>query len=118
MDIDPASARWGIRGSHVTGDILEVTESFPADFFDLIILNGVFGFGVDRTDQIDRCLTRVSLVLSTGGFLIIGWNTDKTIDPMRLDSLAGFHYSEALPFQRQCFQASTHVYDFLSKVSS
>lgn len=117
IDIDPEAARWGVPGQHVVGDVLEVDRLFPADEFDAVIMNGVFGFGIETVDQIDRALHAVSNVMTEGGLLVVGWNTDKTIDTSTLASMgAHFHYSERIPFpRRKRFPTLTHVYDFYVK---
>src|SRR2546429_9679622 len=46
IDIDPTKAQWGVKGRHVIGDITEADAFLPLAFFDWVIMNGVFGWGV------------------------------------------------------------------------
>lgn len=116
IDIDPAARRWSVGGKHIVGDIAQADELFPDRFFDAVILNGVFGFGVNTAEQMDRCLLALSNIVSSGGLLIIGWNTDKTVDPIFLGSTKRFlQYSHLALFQRHSVDSSTHVYDWLVK---
>ena len=47
IDIDPTVARWGAPKRHVIGDIQDALDHWPPSTFDIIVLNGVFGFGLN-----------------------------------------------------------------------
>ena len=117
IDIDPVAAKWGVPGRHIIGDVLHADEMFRESEFDVSIMNGVFGFGIETIDEMDRAVKSIATITKQGGLLIIGWNTDVISDPADLPSIKQhFRYSEAEPFsKRQTFQSSTHVYDFYVK---
>ena len=50
IDIDAASARWGAGNKHIIGDF-QTIESQCDVLFDVVIMNGVFGFGLDTVSS-------------------------------------------------------------------
>jgi hypothetical protein len=114
IDIDPVAAKWGVPGRHIIADVLHADEMFRESEFDVSVMNGVFGFGIETIDEMDRAVKSIATITKQGGLLIIGWNTDVISDPADLPSIKQhFRYSEAVPFsKRQIFPSSTHVYDF------
>ena len=84
IDIDPIAARWGAPERHVIGDILDEPSHWPASSFDTIILNGVFGFGLNSERDQDAALRACRLLLANDGWLVLGWNTDRSVDPSEL----------------------------------
>lgn len=110
-DIDPAAAIYGAPDRHVTDDVRNLDRAFPAAFFDVVIVNGVFGWGVNDTADIHRALLAIESILGSGGILLIGWNSDRVPDPdcvpaIRLFEPVGF---SDLP-HRKSFDDVTHVY--------
>jgi SAM-dependent methyltransferase len=77
IDIDPIKSRWGSHGRHVTGDAMELLRYFPAADLDLVVFNGVLGYGIDDVASAARVFRAVAAVLKPGGLLVLGWNTDK-----------------------------------------
>jgi len=119
MDIDPVAARWGMPGHHVIGDMLEADKYFAPASFDAVIMNGLFGFGIETVEQIERALRAGSILVPAGGLLVVGWNTDKTIDTAMLPFMIE-HFESAAPAhfpKRKTFASSTHVYDFYIKTA-
>jgi SAM-dependent methyltransferase len=115
-DIDPAVAAFGAPNRHVTEDVRDLDSAFPPGFFDLVVLNGVFGWGVDRTDDMDRALDAIAAVLRSGGALLIGWNSDRAPDPDTLTGIAAFQPEGFAGLaQRTAFDDVTHVYAWYRK---
>ena len=73
IDIDPDKERIA-RGAHYTASLLELDSHFGAGTFDLVKVNGVFGWGVDGEGSIARAMSQVARALRPGGFVVIGWN--------------------------------------------
>lgn len=80
-------------------------------------MNGIFGFGIDTVEQMDRSVEAIASVIKSGGLFILGWDTDKTSDPAELRSLQlNFRPIDRSGFlKRTTFPSSTHVYDFHEK---
>jgi SAM-dependent methyltransferase len=112
IDIDPIAARWGAPERHVIGDILDEPDHWSASSFDTIVLNGVFGFGLNSERDQDAALRACRLLLANDGWLVLGWNTDRSVDPSELPTLQNLFRPASIPglAQRQTFAKSTHVY--------
>jgi hypothetical protein len=111
VDIDPAMARWGAKGRHTVLDAQYIAPSFSTEFFDTVVLSGVFGFGVDTELLQNTVLVSVDKVLKRSDLLVLGWNTDRSPDPTELDELNRRFRLGSLG-SRRTFQGSTHVFDF------
>jgi hypothetical protein len=77
----------------VIGDILDEPNHWPASSFDTIILNGVFGFGLNSERDQDAALGACRLLLARDGWLVLGWNTDRSVDPSELPTLRNLLYT-------------------------
>jgi SAM-dependent methyltransferase len=74
LDIDPRAARHGNGRDHLVGDVREVARLLPAASIDSVVLNGVFGWGLDDPAGLDRALHGLADVLRPRGELLFGWN--------------------------------------------
>ena len=110
-DIDPDAAQYGAPDRHVTADLRSLDEAFARGFFQVVMLNGVFGWGIDEPGDMDLALAAAERVLSPGGTLLIGWNVDRCVDPDTLPSMTLFAPTPfaGLP-QRRTFNDVTHAY--------
>jgi len=114
-DIDPRWVRWGRAGRHLTGDICRIDEAFDEATFQVILLNGVFGWGVDGPAAQARALEAMARVMTPGGWLLLGWNTHRMDDPLTGETLRRLFEPAslgALP-AHQAIAGTTHVYDLL-----
>ncbi len=116
MDVDAGARIWGAQ-EHIQAPVQEVDRRFAPEEFDGVVLNGVFGFGIDSPLEMNRTLAAVARVLRPGGLLLLGWNTDRTASPLELEESARWYTPVAnLPFPpRRTFAGETHVYDFLQR---
>src|SRR5687768_12682133 len=80
-DIDPVASLYGAPDRHVTDDARRLDSAFAPLSFDVVMLNGLFGWGVDLPDDMDRVLEAAAAVLCPGGLLMIGWNDERSPDP-------------------------------------
>jgi hypothetical protein len=117
-DIDEAVAAFGHPTQHRTMDITRVSpQSFPVGKFDMIVLNGIIGHGVNDDGDVERLGEALWQTMTPGGLLISGWNTDKSSDPLTLPGFA----SRFLPHStlglaaRTPIRSMTHVYDLLER---
>lgn len=113
IDVDPEAARWGATSHHLICDIQEIQDLVAAHSFDVVFLNGVFGFGVDDPDSMERTLAAIHDILKPQGVLLVGWNVGHIEDPARLSKMAElFHHENvcALP-KRMEFSDNPHVFD-------
>ena len=108
LDVNPGVAVWG-ASHHIVAPIEELTRHRPAGFFDGVVLNGVFGFGLDAPQEMHRAMAELQRALPADGALVVGWNTDRHDDPEVLGLYAGF----VRHGDRRTFPDETHVYDVL-----
>ena len=71
LDRDPAMRRHGAR-SHAVAPLEELGRHFPAGHFTHIVVNGVFGWGLDEPGAADRALAACHAALRPGGWLVLG----------------------------------------------
>jgi hypothetical protein len=118
IDIDPSTARWGAPGRHVTGAIQDSQVHLPASWFDAIVLNGVFGFGLNSVWDQDTALRACRLLLKSHGWLVLGWNADRCVDPSELPALGRYFRASSFPglHLRRTFAKSTHVFAIFTAV--
>jgi SAM-dependent methyltransferase len=114
-DIRPEAAAHGQPGRHIVCDVKEIDCHFPDGLTaDLVVLNGVFGFGVNDKQGMNQALRAIHRVMKPGGVLLLGWNTDRVIDPGGLVELQKLYLPGAdLPLpSRKEFADCTHVFQF------
>jgi SAM-dependent methyltransferase len=117
LEIDPSARRWGHPKRHTVGDLQKVGALYPQGHFDLALINGVFGWGLDTQDGQNEAVEGLARVLKPGGVLMLGWNTDRSSDPTKLPASQKLF----VPSQREGFERRitvpgvTHVYDFISR---
>ena len=116
LDGNPGAAVWGAP-THLAARIEDIALHRPKDFCDCIVFNGVFGFGIDRPDDMRVAARAMAEVLRSGGLLIVGWNTDLHADPEEQGVLSPFFArTDQTPWGRtRRYPAELHVYDFYVK---
>jgi SAM-dependent methyltransferase len=119
IDADPGHRRFGGK-QHVIGRLEQLREYFPAGFFDLIVCNGVYGWGLNRAEDCETALSQCHACLAHGGHLVFGWNDMPGWDPAPLASIRAFSsFAEyavpALGSEYLTETANRHTYRFLQK---
>lgn len=92
---------------HVTDTLERLAEHFPPGHFDLIICNGVVGWGLDRRQDAEVAFDACHTVLRAGGVLVIGWNDIPEKRPFPLEELHSLARFE--PFVLPPLGASRHL---------
>lgn len=117
IELDPEKKRDGRPGRHTVGSMLDLDRLYPARSFDLILCNGVLGWGVNAAEDQRRAFDVMAKALQPGGTLIVGWNTDTMADPLEA-GLHGPHFIHSaiggFP-SRYAVENVTHVYDCLRR---
>ncbi len=115
LDPDPAMSRFGSKW-HVQDKLENLDAYFAAGGFDLMIVNGVFGWHISRPEDLEKALGSCHRCLRAGGELILGMNDDmRPIDLAAVDALRHF---ESLPDQTRVLPSPfciTHTYYFYRK---
>lgn len=114
VDIDENNVIWGGK-NHLVASILDIDKYVEPHSFDIVLLNGIFGHGVDTPEMQEQTYKALHNILKPNGLLQVGWNHDLIADPTNLQISKDLFYKtefEGLP-ERTTFTTSTHVFDFL-----
>jgi len=113
IDSNPGTAVWG-AAEHIVAPIQEIGSHCPKHAFDCVVINGVFGFGIEDTGSMLATVRALHDVLRPDGFLVVGWNNDRHADLATLGVFSPlFAPSDSPPWgRRRTFPPETHVYDF------
>ena len=120
IEPDPDAARFGAR-QHIIAPLEELERHFPENHFNLIICNGVFGWGLDRREQCDAAFSQCHSRLTDGGHFLFGWDDVPRRTPVALDtipSLARFRPYTFPPLSTALYVTDTpyrHTYAFYRK---
>ncbi len=119
-DIDPSAEAFGAPGRHRTGDLCQAPFLFDDVAFDVILCNGVFGYGVDSPQMQRSAVAAMAEICNPGALLLLGWNTDKIDDPVASGATApAFSPCAAMGLsQRLAVPGTTHVYDLFRHESA
>jgi SAM-dependent methyltransferase len=117
VDVDPKKARYGAM-HHVTDCVTNVDRHFGRGEIDLIVCNGVYGWGLNERNDVEKAFWAFRRVLRPGGVFVLGWNDTPERAPVPLDecaSLRSFNRYDFPGLGRSRFLTSTpyrHTYDF------
>ena len=119
IDRDPERKKFGAK-KHITDSISNVDKHFRENYFDVIIFNGVFGWGLNKKDEIEKAFESMYKVLKKDGLLIFGWNNLKGAVPMpinKIKNLKKFKPYKFKPLKGTSFESKTgrHTYNFYTK---
>lgn len=108
IDLDPEKARFarGREADHQVGSLLQLDQHYPPGAYDLVLCNGVLGWGVNDRASIALAARQLARVLRPGGWLVLGWN-DR--DGYRPETLAPFDTAPFQPFALPPLGDHTHL---------
>ena len=120
LDKDPKKKEFGAK-NHVVGDASDLSKYFRKNHFDLVIMNGVFGWGLNKRKDIEKSFDSVHKILKKGGLFILGWNDVPDLTPVHLEtlkSLKKFKKYHFKPLKSHSFKCETgeHTYNFYIKL--
>ena len=123
IDLNPRNKRYGNGKTHTTGSATELTRYYPNNRFDVVIANGLIGFGIDTLEDFGATLYGCHAILKTQGLLIIGYND--TPERLSFDPKSARHmqlFSKTIPtipsVEHACYRVETesnHTFLFLEK---
>jgi hypothetical protein len=116
IDSNPSVGVWGAR-KHIVAPIQDIGLHQPPCSFDCVVLNGVFGFGVDDLGAMRATVKAIHAILRPGGLLVLGWNTTRHAPPDTLHVLEPFFSAGAQPpwGVEKRFASETHIYNFYTR---
>ncbi|HEX9868365.1 MAG TPA: hypothetical protein VGC99_07170 [Candidatus Tectomicrobia bacterium] len=72
---------------HIIDSIAHIGRYIAQDYFDVIVINGVIGFGLNRLGDIEQAVDACYAVLARQGILLIGWNDTAQRTPIDIRAL-------------------------------
>ena len=119
LDKDPARREFG-ADNHIVDDVSNLKKYFPANYFNFILMNGVFGWGLNDKETVEKTLAAIYEVLQPGGLFVFGWNDTADLTPVplkKIKALARFKPFYFKPLGSTIFKAKTgeHTYGFYTK---
>ena len=86
LEVDPRRARYGSE-RHIVGRLEDLERHFPSASLDLIICNGVIGWGLNDQREIEASLKACARTLDTSGVLLLGWDDVPEKRPVDVEAL-------------------------------
>lgn len=94
IDIKPENAVYGQPGRHVVGCATQLARHYAPGSFDVVVANGLIGYGLDREGDFDRMMRACHAILAPGGVLVLGYNDRPGHLPFRVERVAGYRLLE------------------------
>jgi SAM-dependent methyltransferase len=124
IELDPGRAKFGSSQKHIIDSIENLDRHAPEGHFDLILCNGVFGWGLNERPAVERAFEQCHQRLREGGILLVGWNDIPQRRPMLLsdcDALGQFERMEFEPLGTSDYLVAgdhRHTYSFYRKTET
>lgn len=115
MDIDPAKHEFGSI-HHITDDVANLKKYFNNNNFDFILMNGVFGWGLNNEKEIQITFNAIYDILKSKGIFILGYNDD-IIPLYKIEGLNNLKPYYFKPLKNDTFTCinGNHTYKFYIK---
>jgi SAM-dependent methyltransferase len=85
IDINPMKKIYGAK-NHITGSMSDLKLHFKDNDLDLILCNGVFGWGLNDKKDVEEAFSGCYESLREGGVLVVGWDDVPDKKPFPLES--------------------------------
>jgi SAM-dependent methyltransferase len=122
IDIAPSASSHGSPGGHIVDDVRHVEHHLAPASVDLVLFNGVFGWGLDDAVALDQAVGALAHVLRPRGELVFGWNDVAAHCPFDWRAVPRWKAFEPLPFAPARGQTgltldtdNRHRFDFFSR---
>jgi len=120
LEIDPSLKKYGSK-NHIVDSLENITQYFKPDELDLIICNGVFGWGLDEKTSIENSCKGCFETLRKGGVFVLGWNDIPEHRPFLLTQIEALNLFNPFLFeplnssQYLTANPNRHTYSFYCK---
>ena len=98
IDIDPERKVFGSK-NHIVDNVKNVTDHFNESHFDLIIMNGVFGWGLNDKADIEMTISGFHKILGDGGIFVFGFNDIPDLKPVEIEEIESLKMFDSLYFK-------------------
>lgn len=116
IDIDLKVAKYGSK-NHAIGSIVDAKNYYENNFFDVIFLIGIFGYGLDKKKEAEIAIKNIYNILKQGGIFIIQWTDLKgknPINPRELKNIKLFKSIRFCNYSSRC-KINSAIYEFFKK---
>lgn len=121
LEADPAKKVYGSQ-QHIADYAQNMASHFQSDFFDLILCNGVLGWGLNTPEDVERACAGFATCLKPKGILMIGWNDHPQHRPnppiteiKSLKLLSPYIFPLLNSSAHRCQRSLNHVFNFYQK---
>ena len=120
LEIKPRRSKYGAK-KHIIDSVENLNLHFNENELDLIICNGVFGWGLNAKANVERAFQGCFECLREGGVLVLGWNDRPRRCPFPLEecqSLKLFNHYVFPPLSTSQYltaDKNRHTYNFYVK---
>jgi len=122
IDIDPNVAKFSSPQIHIVDSIENIEQHIDQDSLDLVLMNGVYGWGLANEDALRKSLSNIHILMKDEGVLVFGWNEVDPYDPLKIRSRNYFDMFQPYLFKGKSeikFPTSKnpkqHVFSFFKK---
>ena len=120
--IDPVARRRQYGSTrHIVDTLQNLGSHVATGYFDLIVCNGVLGWGLNTPADADFALTACFTHLRAGGDLLLGWNNIAPRNRVMPEDIPALRRFEAVVFgpsrttRLEINAQNRHVFDFYRK---
>jgi SAM-dependent methyltransferase len=123
IEIDPSQAQYG-SSNHIVDSLEYVDRHFAPRSLNLIICNGVFGWGLDEKSSVEKAFAHCYDLLRSGGIFMVGWNDVPEHRPFSLEDCEALKLFQPWEFpplgttQYQTPSKNRHTFNFYIKSDS
>lgn len=112
LESDPAESRYGAK-KHINDRLENISRHFQTGELDLIVCNGVFGWGLDDRISVEQAFDGCYRSLRLGGIFVLGWNDTVERCPFSLAECQSLKLFQ--PFVFPPLSTADYVVDTFSK---
>ncbi len=120
LDMNPKVKKYGSK-KHIIDSMENIDKYFTDSELDLIICNGVWGWGLNEESQTEKAFLNCYKCLRDGGIFLLGWDDIPEYRPFSLDKCQSLKLFKPLvfnPLLSSQYLTSTpyrHTYNFYIK---
>jgi hypothetical protein len=120
--IDPkhVKRKYGAK-YHIVDSITNIGRYVSKNYFDVIIMNGVVGYGLNRVSDIEQAIDACYEALVSEGILLVGWNDTPRRTPIdiramhALSKLREYYFDPLQACHYRTEGAHRHTFSFYRK---